>query len=196
MKMLFICFLIFVHIHLNTSLTNDTWCDTWRQKHLFNSTEYHYYTFRFEFIQIDTLDDLNFDNHTCLPFNSNLTVYNSNFQVFKIFSTQMLILTNDIDYEGGVLSLFRFWLKSNKKAILFQNVKGFTYSKQIGHFDHKQIKMSNSRKSFIEINFRNTFFDFYNGDKLITEEECVNGSLSQFSEKNFFRYFQFKFKVL
>ena len=172
------CFLIYFLIHLNhVSSLNETWCDLWSKKHLFNSTEQHLFNFTFEFVQIETVNDLHFGNETCSP-RSNRA---NQLQVVKIFSTQMILIPNDLDLERGVLSLFQFSLeRKSRKGVIFQNIKGLSYNRRQRLFE------ANRSKTFIEINLRNAHFNFYHNDKLITEEDCVNGSFAE-NMSNFFR---------
>ena len=169
-------------------LKRESWCDTWSSKHLFNSTEYHIDNGSFVFVKIDDESDLNFGKEKC-----SIRENAKSIEYIKIYPTRMILFGNDIDFDGGVLRLFKFDYFDNytTKGIVFMNVKGFTQRQMINSQQSNAITSvngENHRKSFIIISVRNAYVDFYLNTKLITESEC--------NEKNFppnmtsyFRYF-------
>jgi hypothetical protein len=169
-------------------LKYESWCDTWSSKHLFNSTEYHIVNVSFVFVKVDDESDLNFGKEKCSIRDNAKSI-----EYIKIYPTQMILFGNDIDFDNGVLRLFRFdyFGKDTTKGIVFMNVKGFTQRQMINSQQSNSINtlnVENHRKSFIIISLRNAYVEFYLNTKLITESECNEQNFPS-NMTSYFRYF-------
>jgi hypothetical protein len=133
-------------------------CDDWSEKHIFNSTEYHFLNSTFPFVRIDSMEDLKL-----------------NFSCKKIDWTRETLLhifvnNNNVLFESDLnLTNVLGFFSRTKQAFLFQNIKGFMW-KNLSKTKHVN-KLENPIE--FEFNFFNVNFDFYqNETHLIAEENC------------------------
>jgi hypothetical protein len=145
---------------------NKTLCDSWLERHLFNSTERHYFNLTFHLIQFDSFDDLSAKECSKTTFK----IIESN---LKLYARKALFFENDFDLKN-ILSMFPFSRYSKTENTLnIVNMLGFNLNSNtttINNFlDHVNVNMENVR------------FEFYLNKKLITKDMCKQ---SLFSNRN------------
>ena len=116
MNLINVLLILFCKVNLNKIESHEVneSCNTWKDKHVFNSTEYHFSNLSFIFIKIDSADDLNLPEK-CL-YTQNITVPN-----LKVYATKSIFFNSDF----GLKSFLNFFIFKNNSNIivLFQNPK-------------------------------------------------------------------------
>ena len=79
---------------------NKTLCDSWLERHLFNSTERHYFNLTFHLIQFDSFDDLSAKECSKTTFK----IIESD---LKLYAKEAIFFENDFDLKN-LLNMFPF----------------------------------------------------------------------------------------
>ena len=149
---------------------NKTLCDSWLERHLFNSTERHYFNLTFHLIQFDSFDDLSAKECSKTTFK----IIESD---LKLYAKEAIFFENDFDLKN-LLNMFPFSRYTKTENTLnIVNMLGLNFNSNttsINNFlDHVYVNMANVR------------FEFYLNKTLITRDMCKretfsNGHLNYF----------------
>ena len=127
-------------------------CQSWSQKHIFISTERHYYNITSPLIKFSDFDELNV---RCPRFNKQEQV------LLTLYATRRLMLDNSVDLRD-LLKMFVFSPKISI-TLMFMNIKGFNQKSE--HYIGDYLYM-------FDVNIVDLDFQFYKNDTLIDASTC------------------------
>jgi hypothetical protein len=161
--------LITLSVHSLLANNQSNICSDWTTKHLFNSTENHVSSTYFEFLIIDSIDDV-----TQMPHCRKRAHANEDF--VKIYSNKPILFDNTFNLKNllDFFSFDYFWSESQSKIILFQNVKGFNQKR----LSNEYVEDEDEYLSEYIINFYDINFEFYERDRLLDDGDCIKSNFN------------------
>jgi hypothetical protein len=138
-------------------------CEIWIQRHVYIAEDIHFYNKTFQFVKIDSLNDLNITTR-CRTLEFKIST-------LEIFARQSILLDNDLDLSG-VLNVFN--LSHTQRQVWFLNIKGF---------NEKNSELTTIHSHTYEITslvIMNVNFEFYREGTQLQSDEC---KMANFSSK-------------
>jgi len=163
--------LITLSVHSLLANNQSNICSDWTAKHLFNSTENHVASTCFEFVIIDSLDDVSQMPHCRKRAHATENLV-------KIYSSQPVLFDNTFNLKN-LLDFFSFdnlWSESQSKIVLFQNVKGFNEKRLSNEYVHDDD--DDEYLSDYIINFYDVNFEFYQRERLLGDGDCIRSNFN------------------